>query len=87
MLNRAMEMIDKLKETFLWFHYQMAFAIFAGVIGITLVFQHLMGDENAVVSWGFYFKVLNILVIPNAIVLFVRFLHAINYIIFGEDKE
>lgn len=86
MIHRAMEMLEKLEESFIWWVYQCLLAIYT-VVAVVILFAHMSVDNSFLnrFGWPEYFDILCKVCIPYALTVVVRLVAAINYIIFGNE--
>lgn len=87
MIHRAMKMLKKLEESFIWWVYQCLLAIYTVVAAVVILFAHMSVDNGFLnrFDWPEYFDILCKVVIPYALTIVVRLVAAINYIIFGNE--
>ena len=87
MIHRAMKMLKKLEESFIWWVYQCLLAIYTVVAAVVILFAHMSVDNSFLTrfDWPEYFDILCKVVIPYGLTVVIRLVAAINYIIFGEE--
>lgn len=87
MIHRAMEMLEKLEESTIWFIYECLLATYTTVSAVVILFAHI-GVDNGFLDkfdWPEYFDILCKVWIPYALTVVVRLVATIKYIIFGEE--
>jgi len=87
MIHRAMEMLKKLEESFIWWIYQCLLAIYTVVAAVVVLFAHMSVDNGFLdrFNWSEYFNILCKVVIPYGLTVVIRLVAAINYIIFENE--
>ena len=85
MIERALEVVERVESSELWFYYLVGLI----VSGFIIVFMfYARQTQGEVVSRGDYLNLMGILSMPLGATILIRVLHALNYIIFGgESKE
>lgn len=87
MINRAMEMLENMEQSTIWFIYECLLATYTTVSTVMILFAHISAGDTFLdkFDWPEYFSILSKVCIPYALTLVIRLVAAINYIIFGNE--
>lgn len=87
MIHRAMEMLEKLEESFIWWVYQCLLGIYTIVPAVVILLANIKMDNPLLdrFDWPEYFNILFKVGIPYALTLVIKLVAAIHYVIFGEE--